>query len=250
MDAERWEQVQALFFAALDRDPEAWGAFLDEACGDDDALRAEVDAMLHVHQDSQALAIENRLFTEQPPGPDPEALLGTHVGPYHILEKLGGGGMGVVYKARDTRLDRSVALKFLPPHLSANEEAKVRFIQEAKAASALDHPNIAVVHEIGQTQEGQLFIVMAYYAGAPLKQTIAQGPLPVDEAVALARQVAQGLATAHAAGIIHRDIKPANVIVTEQGIAKIVDLLPKTTEDLKAILQAYTVTITKENMKK
>ena len=99
-----------------------------------------------------------------------------------------------------------MALKFLPPHLSANEEAKVRFIHEAKAASALDHPNIAVVHEIGETQEGQLFIVMAYYAGGTLKKKIAQGLLPIDDAVALARQVAQGLSKAHAAGIVHRDI--------------------------------------------
>ena len=125
---------------------------------------------------------------------------------YKILEKLGEGGMGVVYKAQDLRLDRLVALKFLPPHFGREEDRKKRFIQEAKAASALDHPNICTIHEIDETGEGHLFIAMAYYEGETLKSKIERGALPVGEAVDLALQVAQGLAKAHSQGLVHRDI--------------------------------------------
>ncbi|MCH8962326.1 MAG: AAA-like domain-containing protein, partial [Bacteroidetes bacterium] len=142
----------------------------------------------------------------------------------------GGGGMGVVYKAHDTRLDRPVALKFLSPHLSADDSAKPRFIQEAQAASALDHPNICTIFEIGETEpapgepgEGRLFIAMAYYAGETLKKKIRRGALPVEEALDYAAQVAEGLSKAHERGIVHRDVKPANVMVTDEGVVKIVD---------------------------
>lgn len=131
--------------------------------------------------------------------------------------------MGVVYKAQDLRLDRWVALKFLPPHLGADEEQKKRFFQEAKAASALDHLNICTIHEIDQTAEGQIFICMAYYEGEPLNKKIERGPLKLEEAVSIALQIAQGLAKAHRQGIVHRDIKAGNVVITADGIAKIVD---------------------------
>lgn len=150
-------------------------------------------------------------------------MTGKTVSHYRILEKLGGGGMGVVYKAQDLKLDRFVALKFLPPHLSESADEKQRFIQEAKAASALDHPNICTIHEIGETDDGQMFIVMAYYAGETLKTKIAPGALKLNEALDLAIQIAQGLAKAHEKGILHRDIKPTNVMVTKDGVAKIVD---------------------------
>ena len=142
---------------------------------------------------------------------------------YTILERLGGGGMGVVYKALDTTLDRHVALKFLPPELTRDDEARRRFMQEAKAASALDHPNVCAIHEITSTPDDQLFIAMGYYAGETLKQRIARGPLPVVEALDIVRQVGAGLAEAHATGIVHRDIKPANIIVTASGLVKILD---------------------------
>ena len=142
---------------------------------------------------------------------------------YQIEEKLGGGGMGVVYKARDLKLKRTVALKFLPPELTRDEEAKVRFMHEAQAASALDHVNVGSIHEIDEAEDGRLFIAMAYYAGETLKKKIARGPLPVAEALDYAVQIAQGLSKAHEAGIIHRDVKPANVMVTEEGVVKIVD---------------------------
>ncbi|MCX5801031.1 MAG: protein kinase [Candidatus Eisenbacteria bacterium] len=150
-------------------------------------------------------------------------MIGKTISHYRILEKLGEGGMGVVYKAEDTKLKRRVALKFLPSELTPDAEAKERFIQEAQAASALDHSNICNVHEIGETDEGQLFIAMACYEGETLKKKIERGPLKVDETVGIAVQVAQGLAKAHEHGIVHRDIKPANVILTKDGVAKILD---------------------------
>ena len=150
-------------------------------------------------------------------------MIGKTISHYRILEKLGEGGMGVVYRAEDTKLRRTVALKFLPPELTRDPEAKERFIQEAQAASALDHPNICNIHEIDETAEGQLFICMAHYEGETLKERIRRGPLDALEAVQIAIQVGQGLANAHSQGIIHRDVKPANIIITKDGVAKILD---------------------------
>ncbi|MBV6504888.1 MAG: Serine/threonine-protein kinase PknD [Syntrophorhabdaceae bacterium] len=150
-------------------------------------------------------------------------MIGKTISHYRILEKLGEGGMGVVYKAEDTTLQRPVALKFLPPDLTRNSAAKQRFIQEACAASALDHPNICTIHEFDETVDGQLFIVMAYYDQESLKSRIERGPLPPAEAMDIAMQVAEGLKKAHSKGIIHRDIKPSNIMITSDGIAKIVD---------------------------
>jgi len=150
-------------------------------------------------------------------------MIGKVVSHYKILEHLGGGGMGVVYKAEDTRLKRTVALKFLPPTLTTDPEAKERFVHEAQAASSLDHPNICNIHEIGETDDGQLFIAMACYDGETLKKNIERGPLKIEEAIDIAIQVAHGLAKAHEHGIIHRDIKPANIMITSDGLGKIVD---------------------------
>ena len=150
-------------------------------------------------------------------------MIGQTISHYEILERLGGGGMGVVYKALDLKLGRPVALKFLPPDLTRDPEAKQRFVHEAKAASALQHNNICTVHEIDETGDGQSFIVMDFYEGETLKKKIERGPLKIEEAVDVAVQVTQGLTKAHGHGIIHRDIKPANIIVTTDGVAKIVD---------------------------
>ena len=151
-----------------------------------------------------------------------DPLIDSVVAQYQILSRLGGGAMGVVYKARDTRLGRLVALKFLPPEWSHDEDAKLRFMREAQSASSTDHANICTIHDIQSAEDGRLFIVMAYYDGQTLKQKLAGGPLPVSEALAIATQVADGLARAHAAGVVHRDIKPGNVMVTEDAV-KIVD---------------------------
>jgi len=149
--------------------------------------------------------------------------IGQTISHYKVLQKLGSGGMGVVYKAEDTKLNRTVALKFLPPELSQLEEAKKRFIQEARAASVLEHQNICTIHEIDETADHQMFICMAYYDGETLRERIQRGPLTISEVYEIAVQIAQGLLQAHAAGIIHRDLKPANVILTKSGEVRILD---------------------------
>ena len=149
-------------------------------------------------------------------------MIGQTVSHYKILSKLGEGGMGVVYKAEDLKLHRFVALKFLPPHVS-DDDATQRFVNEAHAVSALDHPNICAIHEIDQTPEGQMFIVMPCYEGASLQAIIKRGRLELDQAVDVASQVAKGLTKAHERGIIHRDVKPGNILVTSDGLTKIVD---------------------------
>ena len=149
-------------------------------------------------------------------------MIGQTISHYKILSKLGEGGMGVVYKAEDLKLNRFVALKFLPPHVS-DDDATQRFVNEAHAVSALDHPNICAIHEIDQTPEGQMFIAMPCYEGASLQAIVKEGPLDLGQAVDIASQVTKGLAKAHEKGIIHRDIKPGNILVTSDGLAKIVD---------------------------
>src|SRR5689334_15437357 len=152
---------------------------------------------------------------------------------YQIFGLVGIGGMGVVYRAEDTRLGRTVALKFLPPMLTPNPRAKARFMDEARAASALDHPNLCTIYEVGETAEGQLFLAMVLYEGETLKQRLERGPLPVVEALEIAAQIARGLAKAHRHGIVHRDIKPANLMITTDGVVKVLDfgiaLLPDQT---------------------
>ncbi|MDH5626929.1 MAG: serine/threonine protein kinase, partial [Candidatus Krumholzibacteria bacterium] len=150
-------------------------------------------------------------------------MIGHIVSHYRVLQKLGGGGMGVVYKAEDLKLRRTVALKFLAPELTRDEDAKKRFLHEAQAASALDHPNICSVHEIDETPEGQLFIAMTCYDGESLKERIARRGLDVEEAFQIAFAAAQGLGRAHASNIIHRDIKPGNIMITADGFVKIID---------------------------
>jgi dienelactone hydrolase/predicted Ser/Thr protein kinase len=154
---------------------------------------------------------------------------------YRVVDRLGGGGMGVVYKAIDERLDRTVALKFLPPDLTRDDDARRRLIQEAKTASALDHSNICTIYDIDSAPDGQLFIAMTFYDGQTLKKRIAEGPLPIEQTIDYSTQIAQGLAKAHDAGIVHRDIKPANLIVTRDGVIKIVDFgIAKLTGDNSA----------------
>ena len=240
MTAERWQQVETLYHATLGREPGERVAFLAVACQGDEELRREVESLLA--QDASGSHL-----LDNPAWEGAASLLGTPAGGtpagvnvsaasnnsdrpsgqiishYEILDKLGGGGMGVVYRARDLKLDRSVALKFLSHEISAEEDYKQRFVREAKAASALDHPNICTIHEVDETADGQMFIAMAYYRGETLKEKIKRGPLTLVESIGLAIQVAQGLAKAHQRGIAHRDIKPANVLVTEEGVAKIVD---------------------------
>jgi len=219
------ERARRLFDELVELPPEERTKRL--ATLDDASLRREVASLLDAFDqpDAKIAALDelHALLAPSAAGSDPHQLVGRRVRQYEIAEHLGGGGMGVVYKARDTRLDRTVALKFLPPHLAPSPEAQERFVREAKAASALDHPHIATVYEIGRTEEGRRFIAMAYYAGETLKAKLARGPLPIDFSIDCTTQIAQALARAHEAGIVHRDVKPANVMVTEHDAVKLLD---------------------------
>lgn len=153
-----------------------------------------------------------------------DSLIGQTIAQYRILDQIGKGGMGVVYRAQDTSLERMVALKFLPPWMTADSDAEKRFVHEAKASSALDHPNIGTIYEVGRSEKGQLFIAMAFYDGRTVETIIEEdGQVPLEDAVDIAGQIASGLDRAHEEGIIHRDIKPGNVIVTSRGLVKILD---------------------------
>jgi serine/threonine protein kinase/tetratricopeptide (TPR) repeat protein len=227
--AEREE----LFGQALSLPPEERAAFLEDACRGEPETREELLSLLAVADEARPFfdSLAQAVISTSPWADDPAAedgigtdpMIGRTLRQYRIEEVLGRGGMGVVYRARDTRLDRTVALKFLPPHLGADEAAKERFLVEARAAAALDHPNVCAIYEIGEDAEGRLFIAMAHYEGETLTEKIARGPLEVEEAARLTIQAASGLAVAHAAGLVHRDIKPANLIITEGGVLKILD---------------------------
>ena len=223
MSDSRWRRIEDIFHQAVDLPPGARSAFLDEACAGDASLRQEVESLLaHETEDGSTFMCAARDEASQ--------LIGRRVAHYQIVEKLGEGGMGVVYKARDTRLGRFIAVKVLPPEKVADLGRKARFVQEARAASALNHSNIVVVHDIN-SDGGVDFIVMEYVAGKTLDQLIGRKGLPVNEALKQAIQIADALARAHAAGIVHRDLKPSNVMVDEHGHVKVLDFgLAKLTE--------------------
>lgn len=225
-DVERWAAIEPLLQGVLAVAPAERAPWLD-ASGVDPAIRSEIEALVAAHERRGAVDVLMDDVMALLLSPDDASVDSSATLPvlprYRVVERLGGGGMGVVYRARDERLERDVALKFLPPHLSADQAAKKRFLVEARAAAALEHPNICTVHEIGDTDDGQLYIVMACYDGETLERRIARGPLPGDEALRIGAEIARGLGKAHERGIVHRDIKPSNIIITSDGLVKIVD---------------------------
>ena len=227
MTPESWQQVKRLFDAALQQDPASRDRFLSQTCGGNSEVKKEVEKLLAAHEQAGSFmavtAIRSGAPTEAPDSAlKADAFVGGVLSHYRIEARLGSGGMGLVYRATDLKLDRAVAIKVLSRALSTSEDAKARFLREARAASALDHPNIGVVHELGE-HGGELFIAMALYEGESLKEKLEKGAVPIPEALQIFRQIASGLGAAHRAGIVHRDIKPANVMLTRDGTVKILD---------------------------
>lgn len=249
MTPERWQQIDELFHSVLEHESGERAAFLAQACTGDEALRREVESLIGSHEDSDS-------FIETPASDLAAELLakgqsglklGEKIGPYVIQSVLGIGGMGEVYLAIDTRLSRRVALKLLPPQFTLHPGRVRRFEQEARAASALNHPNIVTIHEIGHVNSTQ-FMVTEFVEGHTLRQLMNEKPFTLNEALNVAIQVAGALAAAHNAGIVHRDIKPENIMLRADGYVKILDFgLAKLTETQRSDADLETDTLLQSN---
>jgi eukaryotic-like serine/threonine-protein kinase len=228
MKPERWQVIEELYHSASDLPDDERNSFLQEACGEDQSLLYEVESLIRHGSapqsvlDTPAMAIMAKAMAADESKSSAPFLAGTIISHYRILEPIGRGGMGVVYKAEDLKLRRLVALKLLPQFLAADPQALQRFEREAQAASALNHPNICTVHEIDEAQ-GLHFIAIELLEGETLKERIARGPLEVPEILEIVIEICDGLEAAHSAGIIHRDIKPSNIVLTRRGTAKLLD---------------------------
>jgi serine/threonine protein kinase len=228
MTPERWQQIDQLFCAALEREPDERAAFLDQACDGDAELRQEVESLLAAEAETEHTTkalpaqIAAQIAAEMLVDDQAKKIIGRQISHYRILSPLGKGGMGEVFLAQDTNLKRQVALKLLPRPFTAVAERVQRFEREARTASALNHPNILTIHEIGKVDETH-FIVTEYVEGNTLRQRMSAARLSLSDALEIALQIANALAAAHQAGIIHRDIKPENVMVREDGLVKVLD---------------------------
>jgi TolB-like protein/tRNA A-37 threonylcarbamoyl transferase component Bud32 len=238
---DRWLQISRVFHEARERPAEERAVFLAAACGDDVELRAEVESLLASAEAGGIGAFGALTATDRR-----RLRAGERLSHYHIIDRLGAGGMGEVYRARDERLDRDVAIKVLPAQSFDDPAARARLLREAKAAAALNHPHICTVHEVGEAN-GQTFIAMELVEGQTLSERLAAGPLPPADVVGYGMQLAEALAHAHARGIVHRDFKSANIIVTVETRVKVLDFgLARrlSTADLSELMTRADVTVT------
>ena len=224
MTPERWQEIETVLQEALDRPPLERASYLDDACAGDDELREEADSLITAYEEAgdfieqPAIAQDARVLLDD----ETDGNLGREIGPYRIVERLGAGGMGEVYLAQDTRLSRSVALKLLPPYFASDDARLRRFQSEARAASALNHPNILTIYEVGES-DGIYFIATEFIDGKTIRELITEQELSLEDILDCVEQVASALASAHAAGIVHRDIKPENIMRRPDGLLKILD---------------------------
>ena len=248
--SERWQTVKEILYPALEMAGAERSAFLDEKCGNDIEMRREIESLIAAH-DKAAQRFESpavEMIAEVVSEEQTDGMVGRSLGHYDIIDKIGAGGMGVVYLARDTRLNRKVALKLLPPFFTQHPDRLRRFQQEARAASALNHPNILTIHEVGHVDSAH-YIATEFVEGESLRDRINRGPRKIKEALDIAMQVAGALASAHEAGIIHRDIKPENIMLRQDEFVKVVDFgLAKLTSQLDAESEASTIVNTDEGI--
>ena len=239
MAPERWQKIEQVYHAALEREESQRAAYLHEICAGDEAMRREVESLLRHEKgansflDAPAVEAAAKMLGEE----RDQSMIGRQLGSYQVVSLLGAGGMGAVYRVRDTRLGRDVAVKVLPAFLSHDPDSLRRFEQEARAAGALNHPNILAVHQLG-TFEGAPYLVSELLEGGTLREQLVRGPLPLRKAIDCGVQIAHGLAAVHEKGIVHRDLKPENVFVTKDGRVKILDFgLAKLTQHQSALDQ-------------
>ena len=226
MNAQRWAEIQTSFDQLVELDPGDRASHLATLAISNPELHRALQSLLKADAGASAELAPVEAALAPPPDRqhDPLGLAGRTISHFELREALGAGGMGVVYRADDTRLGRVVALKFLLPHYNLDASAKARFLREARAAAALDHPNLCTIHEVGTSDEGWLFLAMALYHGETLRARLTRdGPILVRESLEIARQIAEGLQAAHAAGIVHRDLKPGNVMLLPDGTVRILD---------------------------
>src|SRR5258708_678749 len=214
MTSEEWQEVKKVFAIALEREPEERAAYLDQVCANQ-SLRREGDSLIAAYERTDST------FMEQSPAESGALKRGTMLGSYEMLAPLGQGGMGKVYKARDTRLDRIVAIKVLRSDLAEFSEGRKRFMQEARTIASLNHPHICTLHDIGH-QGGADFLVMEYLEGETLARRLERGPLPLEQTLRYATEIADALGKAYSKGVTHRDLKPSNIVLTSTG-SKLLD---------------------------